>query len=689
MNDIKLFDTEDFNRQYFYSGNDLGAVYTKSNTTFRVWSPLANKVSLFLYDKGYKSKPYDKLKMEKDINGTWFVQINEDLHGVFYTFEVEKENEKYETVDVYAKACGVNGERGMVVDLSRTNPEGWDEDVKPQLKNSTDSIIYEAHIRDLTIHKTANVNHPGKFLGLSQENTRSPEGLSTGLDHLVELGITHINLLPVADFGSIDENKLDLPQYNWGYDPINYNCLEGSYSSNPIDGETRIKEFKRLVQTLHRKNIRVVLDVVFNHSYNKEESNFHKTIPFYYHRVNADGKFLNQTKQGNELASDRAMVRKFIIDSVSFFAKEYHVDGFRFHLMGLHEIDTLNAVREAIDKIDPTILLYGEGSLPNDINIPYTNRALKENLASMPRVAAFNDDCKEGIRGSEYYNEQPGFVNGAINMEEFIKLSIVGAVPHPQVNYEKINIKPYATQPNQTINYASRHDNFTLYDKIVETTEGLDMNMRIKMVYMATSIVLTSQGIPFIHAGDEMLRTKNGDKNSYKSPDIINQIVWHSKYDHQELFDYYKGLIKLRKEHPAFRMTTKDMINNHLRFIETYVSNTIAFNITDSANGDSYADMVVIFNANTSELKVRLPHFGIWNVIVDGDKAGTTVLRKISGNEVVVPELTTCVLYSNEKLVNEVTVVEKGKPDYHKYAGYAAGAIGLYLLLRRKKKNHK
>lgn len=678
--------SDEFNDKYFYSGSDLGATYTKEQTSFRLWSPLANKVNLFLYDKGYKSKPYDKIKMKKDIKGTWFAEVNEDLHGVFYTYEIDYDKEKMEVVDPYARACGVNGERGMIVDLERTNPDNWMNEVRPELSNATDSIIYETHVRELTIHKTSGVTHNGKFLGLTEEGTRSPEGLKTGLDHLVELGVTHIQLLPVFDFGSIDESKLDVPQYNWGYDPVNFTCIEGSYSTNPIDGEVRIKEFKQMVQKLHENNLRVVMDVDYSHSFLTEEANLYKICPHYFYRHDESGERSNGSLGGSELATERPMVRKFIIESICYLAKEYHIDGFCFNQMGLMDIDTMNKLREALDEIDPSILLYGYGSTASDTPLLSYNQAIKDNMAQMPRIAAFNDDSRDGIRGHVHYHEQPGFVNGGVNMEEIVKYSIVGATEHAEIDYEKLGYvkKVWADQPIQTINFASNHNYLTLYDKIVETTEGLDMDTRIKMAKMANAIVLTSQGIPFILSGEEMLRTKNGDQNSYKSPDMINQIVWNSKYDHLDLFKYYKGLIELRKQHPAFRMTQTEMIQNHLRFLNTPVSNTIAYTITNSANNDSYTDIVVLFNANTSEVKFKLPHFGVWNVVVDGEQAGVEVLHKFTGDEVIIPELTTLVLYSNEKMVNEVTVVEKGNDNLKKYAKVAAGALGVYLLLRRR-----
>ena len=678
MVDTKIFETTEFNDQYFYSGNDLGSIYTNTETKFRLWSPFATKVTLFLYDKGYKSKPYDKIKLNKDVKGTWYIEVKEDLHGVFYTYEVEFENEKHEIVDIYAKACGVNGERGMIVDLERTNPDGFAEEPRPELINSTDAIIYEAHVRELTIHKTANVNHPGKFLGLAQHNTRSPEGLTTGLDHITELGVTHLHLLPVFDFAAIDENRLDKPQYNWGYNPLNFQCIEGSYSTNPIDGEIRIKEFKTLVNALHQSNIRVIMDVVYNHAYDAKNSYLNKSFPNYYFR-NIDS---------GEIASERLMVRKYIIDTVTYFAKEFHIDGFRFDLMGLHDIETMNEIRQALDKIDPTIIIYGEGWMGETSPLSVNNRATKKNMHKMPRIASYNDDCRDGIKGNVLYAKQPGFVNGGVGLEEAVKIGIVAATKHPQVNYEKgfYSKQPWAIQPNQSINYVTSHKKLCLFDKIIETTEGLDMTTRIKMAKMANTIILTSQGIPYIYAGEEMLRTKNGDDNSNKSPDMINQIVWHSKYDHIELFEYYRGLIELRKKHPAFRMTKTEMIQKHLNFLPTPVTNTIAYNISGSANGDSFADIVVLFNANVSEVKFKLPHFGVWNILVNQEKAGTKILHKFTGDDIVVPELTSMVLYSNEKLVNEVTIVGKEKTDYRKYAGYALGALGLFMLLRRRRR---
>jgi pullulanase len=673
--------SQEFDEKYFYNGQDLGANYTKAATTFRLWSPKADNVTLYLYDKGYKSKPYDKVKMDQDIKGTWVCEVKEDLHGVYYTYEAEFEDEKYEFVDPYSRACGVNGERGMILDLNQTNPEDWEGDLKPRFVQSNDAIIYEGHVRDLTIHKSSGVTHNGKFLGLAEDGTRSYEGLPTGLDHLIELGVTHLHLLPVVDFDSIDESKENKAQYNWGFRTVNFNCLEGSYSTNPIDGEVRIKEFKTLVQTLHRNGIRLIVDLAF-HTKDLQYSNLHKSFPHYYFRD------ASRSSYGNEMASEHLMVRKYIVDCVSYLAKEYHLDGFRFELMGLIDLETINEIRESLDQIDSSILIYGDSYLAGDSPLPRNQRVRKSYTNKMPRIALFNDECRDGLKGNKAYASQPGFVNGSVEMENTIKFAIVGAIDHPQIDFEKViySKKPWAIQPNQTINYASSHDDFTLYDKIVETTDGLDMETRIKMTMMANAIVLTSQGIPFIQAGSEMLRTKNGDKHSEQSPDMINQIVWSSKYDHQEVFDYYQGLIALRKAHPAFRMNSSEMIREHLQFLESPVSNTLGYRLTEGANEDEFNDIVVLFNANTSEVKFKLPHFGVWNVVVENDEAGTEVLRKFTGDEVIIPELTTMILYSNEKTVNEVTVVEQDKGNLKNIAKVAVGAVGLYLLLRRRRK---
>ena len=664
----------------FYTHNDLGVTYTKERSTFRLWSPNAKSVHLYLYDKSYKSKPYEKIQLDQAENGTWVCEVEDDLHGVYYTYEIEYDDKTYELVDPYAKACGVNGERGMVVDLSLTNPDGWENDKRPSLKSSVDTILYELHIRDFTIHKTAGITNAGKFLGLTERNTKSREGLATGIDHLVELGITHLHLLPVTDYSGINEHKLTKSQYNWGYRPLNFFCLEGSYSTNPLDGVTRMKEFKQMVKTLHEQGIRVTIDLVFHHHGDIETSNLHKSNPNYY--------YLEPIRENiYPINSEQPMARKFIVDLMTYLAEEFHIDGFGLENLWALDMQTVNEIRQALDQIDSTILLFGNTLIDSAEQYP-AQRFRYFDLHHTPRVAIYNHDARDGVKGPYQYREQPGFVNGGIDMEESIKLMMVGGVDHPEVHYDQALYlkKPWANHPNQVINYVARYNDYTLYDKIVETTEGLDQDTRMKMVLMAGALLFTSQGIPKLQAGDEMLRSKSGDKYSGESPDFINQIIWNSKYDHEEIFEYFKGLIKLRKEHPAFRMNRAELIREHLTFLNTPVSNTLGVHLKNNANHDTYTDIVILFNANTSEVRFKLPHFGVWNVIVDGQKAGTDIIRLFTDDSIVLPELTAMVLYSNEKRMKEVTVVKQEGTSSGRKLAYAAGAIGLYLLLRRRRR---
>lgn len=686
-----IYDTENFHKQYYYQGNDLGANYTSEKTIFKVWSPLADKVLVLLYDKSQSGKPFDKLKMAKGEKGIWEVSVEQDLHGVYYQYQISNSGKSNVTGDPYAKACGVNGERSMVVDLEKTNPIGWENDTRPEFDGLSEAIIYETHVRDITNHYSSGVEHKGKYLGLTETDTKSPEGLSTGLSHIKELGITHVHLLPVFDYGSINENDLDKPQFNWGYDPVNYNVPEGSYSTNPIDGEVRIKEFKQMVMAMHKQGLRVVMDVVYNHTHFNSDSWFHKTVPGYYHRTKG-GKFTNGSGCNNETASERPMVRDYIVNSVKYWADEYHIDGFRFDLMGLHDLETMKDVRHSLDEIDSSIIIYGEGWIANEeCQLPINKRASKANVSKLPGIAVFNDDCRDGVKGHVFFNDAPGFINGGTGFEESIKYSIVGACNHDQIDYNEViySKKSLTKDPRQIVNYVSCHDNLTLFDKIIETTKGLEDKTRIKMHKLANCIVLTSQGIPFLHSGVEFVRTKHGDHNSYKSPDSINNIDWHFKYDHKDVYDYYKGLIELRKNHPAFKMKSEAKIREHIHFLPSPV-NTVAYNISNQANGDKWTDITVIFNASTSEVKFKLPHFGLWKVVVNGESAGVETLHEFISGEIVVPELTTMVLYSNEKLMNKVEVVQKKSNDTSKVIKtVAAGVVGVWLLSRMVKKRKK
>lgn len=631
-----------------YDGS-LGALYKPDSTTFRVWAPTARSLSLFLYESGQGGETLAVHPMERDVRGTWVVRLLGDYHGIYYNYRVTVDGATYEVVDPYAKAVGVNGKRGMVVDLARTNPEGWDTLQKPELVHFTDAIIYELHIRDLSMHMTSGIHHKGKFLGLTEHGTKGPEGVATGLDHLKELGITHLHLLPVFDFYTVDEADQETPQYNWGYDPLNYNVPEGSYATDPFDGTVRIREFKEMVKALNENGIRVVMDVVYNHTFLSAESNLNRLVPGYYYRYDPAGNFSNGSGCGNELASERSMARKLIVDSVVHWATEYKIDGFRFDLMGLHDIETMRAVRRALDAIDPTILVYGEGWTGGLSPLPDHEKAVKVHVGRIPGIAVFNDDLRDGIKGAVFDAPEPGFVNGSAGDAETVKAGIVAATFHPQVGYDRVRYTqhPWAAEPSQSVNYAEAHDNLTLWDKLEATSAHESEEERIKMHKMSLAILLTSQGIPFLQAGMDFLRTKFGDANSYRSPDYVNAIDWERKARYLSVFEYTRGLIRLRKDHPAFRMGSAEAIQKHLRFLGVPHEEMVGFALVDHANGDPWKDVVVLFNADGGAHEVHLPG-DEWVVVVDGERAGVERLGEVRGRSVTVPPRTTLVLVQKE-----------------------------------------
>lgn len=688
-----LFDSEEFNDAFYYEGDDLGFTYSKDKTAFRVWAPTASKVVLKLYEAGSGDNHIKDVEMTRDVKGTWIAEVTGDLNLTYYTYEVTVSNQTNEAVDPYARAVGVNGERAMVVDLSLTNPENWDQDESPEFSgNPTDAVIYELHMRDLSSHFTSGIENVGKYLQFTETGTTSPEGLATGVDHLKELGITHLHLLPSFDHRSIDETRLDEPQFNWGYDPQNYNVPEGSYSTDPEHGEVRINEFKQMVQSLHENGIRVVLDVVYNHTGATADSDFNKIVPGYYYRQNATGGFSNGSGCGNETASDRGMMRKFIVDSVKYWATEYNIDGFRFDLMALHDIETINEVRSALNEIDSTIIVYGEGWDAGGSALAQNEAALKIYASQMPGVAMFSDDIRDGVKGSVFNAEEPGFVNGYFSMAERVKFGIVGATKHSQIDYNLVELAggsrgPWASEAAQSVNYVSAHDNNTLYDKLLATLPDADEATLEAMQKQANAIVLTAQGVPFLHAGVEMMRTKDGDHNSYNASDEVNQIDWSWKSEHKDIFNYYKGLIELRAAHPAFRMSAQEDINANLSFFEDVPSGVIAFNLGNNANGDSASDIAVIHNATDSEQVITLPTSANWQLVVNGEKAGTEVIETIKGDMVTVTP------HSSFVLLNDATV-EVGN-DFNQVlliAGAAlvvvAGTVG-YIIYDKKKKASK
>ena len=653
-----LFTTKEFENTFFYGGDDLGATWSKDKTAFRLWAPTATEVIINFFESGKGDKRLESIPMNKDVKGTWYLEKTGDLHGVYYTYSVTVGDSTKEAIDPYAKATGANGDRAMVVNLDSTNPEGFVDEKKPEFVDQTDAIIYELHIRDFSIDKNSGIKNKGKYLAFTEKGTTTRSGVKTGLDHLVDLGITHLHLLPTFDYATVDETTLMNNEFNWGYDPENYNVPEGSYSTDPHHGEVRINEFKQMVASLHANGIRVVMDVVYNHTSASADSNFNKVVPGYYYRMTKDGQFSNASGCGNETASERAMVRKYIVDSVVYWATEYHIDGFRFDLMGIHDIKTMNAVREALDKVDPSIIIYGEGWTAGESPLLESERALKTNMGSLDtRIAAFSDDIRDGIKGSVFNAEENGYVSGRESMEETIKFGIVASTNHNQIDYSMINYSsfPWAKEPTQTITYASAHDNLTLWDKLASSNPSDSEEDRIKMNLLSSAIVLTSQGTPFFQAGEESLRSKplddSGtlfDHNSYKSSDTVNSLKWNRKEEYSEVYDYYKGLIEFRKEHSALRMTKTSDIQENLKFMDGLDSNVVAYTIENSPNGEQSEALLVIFNPNRSETIVNIPE-GNWNVYVDGKMAGTKVLKSIDDGKATVEPISAMVLVKEDK----------------------------------------
>ena len=634
-----MLDIEKIEKEYIYEKEDLGACYKGNYTTFRVWSPVATRVDLKLYAEGKGDCLLETIPMMLDIKGTWYTKVDQDLEGKYYTYEITVQEETYEVVDVYAKAVGVNGKRGMIVDFSKTNPEGWEQDQGPVLKHYTDAILYELHVRDASMDSTSGIVEKGLWNGLAEENTKSPDGLSTGLAHIEELGVTHVHLLPQHDYGSVDEAHLEQNVFNWGYDPMNYNCLEGSYSSNPFDGAVRIKEMKHLIQTFHKHGLGVVFDVVYNHTYQSENSIFEQTVPGYYYRMKADGSFSNGSGCGNETASEHKMMGKYICDSVCFFAKEYHVDGFRFDLMAIHDIETMNRLAKQLKEINPNIIIYGEGWAAEEPLLEETRLAKKKNARKMPHIAMFSDNIRDAVKGHVFEVEAKGFVNGAADMEEEIKFAVVGATYHSQAQEGKE--VSWAGTAGQCINYVSAHDDLTLWDKLALTNPDADEETRKAMNKLAAAIVYTSQGVPFMQAGEEMLRTKPGEevagkftKNSYNKPDAINSLKWERKKTYADVVAYYQGLIAFRKAHKGLRMAEPGQIERHLQFLDL-PRNVVGYTIQCADLEEKTKEILIIYNANNNAVTIPIPE-GDWEVYIDGKQAGVQALRRVKGKQVSV-----------------------------------------------------
>ena len=629
----------DYNNYPAYKGDDLEMTVGENGTQFTLWSPTADSAMIRIYNDGIEGEAIETRYMErKDQQNPWRATFEDALYGKFYTFSIFH-NGKWlaETPGAYARAVGVNGKRAAIIDMATTNPEGWENDVRPALDKFTDIIIYEMHHRDFSIHASAGNQYGGKFLALTQEGTRSPEGEMTGIDHLKELGITHVHILPSYDYGSVDESRPDSAQYNWGYDPVNYNTPEGSYSTNAFDPATRIREMKQMVQALHKNGIRVILDVVYNHTYINDGSNFSLTTPGYYYRHKEDGSYADASACDNETASEREMVRNYIVNSVLYWANEYHFDGFRFDLMGIHDIETMKAVRAELDKIDPTIFIYGEGWAAQAPVIPGEQCAMKANAYKMPGVAVFSDDLRDGVKGHFSQATGRGFATGAQACEESVKFGIVGAIQHPQINYELVNYSkaPYTNHPTQVINYVSCHDDMCLTDKLRASMPDADEKALQRYARLAQTIVFTSQGVPFMFTGEEIFRDKKGVHNSYCSPDEINAIDWSLKHSNREQFDYYRNLIQLRTSHPAFRLATAEEVCKHLQFIENTPEQVVAYTLNDNAGGDEWNQIVVAFNGSDQSAEIEIPE-GNWMIIANDGSIDLTGSNKLEGSKATI-----------------------------------------------------
>lgn len=621
------------------SGSLAEMEYAPEGTRFSLWAPTADEVRLMLYNEGEGGHAYRTVSMEAGEEGVWHTTVAEDLLGKFYTFNV-KTGDRWlgDTPGIFAKAVGVNGQRAAVIDLRATDPEGWADDRRPPLRSAADVVIYEMHHRDFSVSPASGIEHKGKFLALTEEGTRSPEGLATGIDHLRELGVTHVHLLPSYDYASIDETRLDENRYNWGYDPLNYNVPDGSYATDPYRPDVRIREFKQMVQALHQAGIRVILDVVYNHTFSIDGSNFERTAPGYFYRQRPDGTYADASACGNETASNRPMMRKYIVESVLHWAREYHIDGFRFDLMGIHDIRTMNEVRAALTALDPSIIVYGEGWAAQAPQLPQDSLAMKANTYRMPGIAAFSDEMRDALRGPFNDNKQGAFLAGLPGGEESIKFGIVGAVQHPQVCNDSVNYSQasWAGEPTQMISYVSCHDDMCLIDRLRASIPGIKDDELARLDKLAQTAVFTSQGIPFIYAGEEVMRDKKGVHNSYQSPDSINAIDWSRKALHADVFAYYKGLIQLRKNHPAFRLGSAELVRRHLEFLPVEGKNLVAWRLKGHAGGDRWEDIVVVLNSRREPARVAVPQ-GNYTIVCKDGAINEGGLAKVSGAELTVP----------------------------------------------------
>lgn len=608
--------------------------YQQGMTEFRLNAPTG--ATLRIYDNGSDTKAAKTVKMKKASNGEWVATVKGNLKGKFYTFDTGNG----ECPGLFAKAVCVNGDRAAIVDMTDTNPEGWANDVRPSLKSPCDLVIYELHHRDFSIDESSGLVNKGKFLALAEPKA---------IDYLKRLGVNAIHILPSFDFASVDETRLDQPQYNWGYDPKNYNVPEGSYATDPYEPTRRIKEFKTMVMALHKAGIRVILDVVYNHTFNIKNSNFQRISPDYYYRKTADGRYSDGSGCGNETASEKPLMRTYMIESVKYWVNEYHIDGFRFDLMGVHDIETMNQIRHEVNNIDPSIYIYGEGWSAGSCAYPTEKLAMKANAQKLDGIGAFSDEMRDALRGPFSDDHKGGFLAGVSGQEESIKFGIVGAIQHPQVDMTKVNYSkaPWTNSPSQMVSYVSCHDDMCLTDRLRTSIPGINTDELIRLDLLAQTAVFTSQGVPFMLCGEEMLRDKKGVANSFRSPDNINHLDWNNLKKYPEVFDYYSGLIALRKAHPAFRLGNAEAVRQHLEFLSA-PSGVVAFRLKNHAGGDAWKNIVVILNANRTPQTINIPQSQYTAVVKDGVVKAEGIGNTINADKVEVSAQRAMIIYSNE-----------------------------------------
>ena len=611
--------------------------YSPKATTFSlVTSPEVKKVNVLISDADNNEAQLVK-SMKRVGAGKWQLTVKNDLKGKYYLFGVYNNAQPDLTPGVFAKAVGVNGQRGAIIDLKDTDPEGWSEDKRPELRNPVDLVIYEMHHRDFSIDYSSGIKNKGKFLALTEPKA---------IEHLKRLGVNAIHILPSFDYASVDESQPDKPQYNWGYDPLNYNVPEGSYSTNAADPKARIKEFKQMVQALHKAGIRVILDVVYNHTFNIDGSNFQKTYPGYYFRHRPDGTYSDGSGCGNETASEKPLMREFMVESVKYWVNEYHIDGFRFDLMGVHDIETMNLIRAELNKIDPSIYVYGEGWSAGSCAYPQEKLAMKANARQLNGIGAFSDEMRDALRGPFSDDKKGGFLAGMPNCEESIKFGIAGAIDHPQVDMTKVNYSKAAwtNEPSQMIAYVSCHDDMCLTDRLRATVPNISDDELIRLDLLAQTAVLTSQGVPFLLSGEEMLRDKKGEHNSFRSPDSINRFDWNNLKRYPQVFDYYSKLIALRKAHPAFRMGNAEEVKKNLVFLDA-PEGVVAFQLKNNAGGDSWKDIIVVLNANKTERAINVPE-GLYTKVLANGKVDENGLGILNGSSVTVAPQSALIIHN-------------------------------------------